>query len=195
MNPLMSINIMSFIQVYYPGGLIAFKEEHNGNIFMFPREDSIIICADNLPEEFSNKISAMCKKFKIKLMLSTEQNFQHETEDEINEWAFNFSQFLRQINMVDVLVGVTPCTIYIDAREYQSDSKDALIDYLNKYDEIVRVNILFKDKNIFLSKNRKPKEIKEIQPEVTHPLTDDDITNIKITLNTIETVEDFLKIF
>lgn len=189
--------MMSLIQVHYPNGLGDFRE-NNGSIFAFPNEDRFIICCDIIPEELGVRIAQYCKKEKVKVEFFTEQNFQLEQE-EAERWTFEFSQFLSQIKMKDVIIGITPCTIYVEAKEYPSGSPASLrlIDFLQEAEGVVRAHILFKDRMITLNKSRKPKETKEIQPEMTltHPVTDDDITNLKIELHSIETVEDFLKTF
>lgn len=193
MNPSTATNLLSLIQVNYPGGLIAFKA-NGGNTFAFPNEDHFIICCDKLPREFMEKMYSASRTFEADLVFFPNQNFQYESNEEVKEWTIKFIQFLRDRKMGDTLPCISPCTIYVEARAHYFDSKeiDELKDFLHESNMIVRAHVQCKDKIISLGKNRKPKITKEIQPDAL-PITEDDVCNLVITLNTSTDVSDFLK--
>jgi len=194
MNPSIATNLLSLIQVNYPGGLIAFKT-NGGNTFAFPNEDHFIICCDKLPLNFMEKMFSASKTFGIELVFFPNQNFQYESNEEVKEWTIKFIQFLRDRKIGDTLPCISPCTIYVEARAHYFDSKeiDELMDFLKSSNMIVRAHVHCKDKIISFGKNRKPKITKEIQPDAL-PITEDDVRNLVIALNTSTDVTDFLKL-
>lgn len=195
MNPSTATNLLSVIQVTYPGGLLAFNA-NRGSTFAFPNEDHFLICCDKLPTSFMEKMISAGKTFEATIEFFPNQNFQYESDEEVKEWTVKFIQFLRSRNLLDTLPFISPCTVYVEARGHYFESKeiDELMDYLQSSNMIVRAHVQCKDKFLAFGKNRNPKVIKEIQPD-PRPLTEDDVLNLKIALHAINSVEDFLKTF
>jgi hypothetical protein len=194
MNLSTATNILSLIQLYFPGGLMAFKAM-NGVTFAFPDDiDRCIVCGDNFPESYRKKMQTEAKRFGAEIEFHTTYNFQGDTAEQVKLWTGKLVQFLRT-NYINCLPFVNPCTIYIEAREYLSDDITKLKEFLQQSTGIVRAHIQCKDKLVEIEQERKVSKVREIQLERTKALTTDDVLNVKITLQEINSVEDFLKSF
>jgi hypothetical protein len=195
MNPTTSSNLLSLIQLHYPGGLVGFKAA-GGNTFAFPNKEEYLICCENLPELFVKNMRIGAERYDALVEFFPLQNFQHESIEEVRQWTIKFVKRLRENGLADTLPCINPCTIYVEARSFPYGCKQLkdLENYLMSSPEIVRAHIQCKDRLISIGKERKPKQTKEIQPDA-HPITEDDIFNLKIDLHSVNSVEDFLKTF
>lgn len=186
---------MSLIQLHFPGGLVGFRAA-GGNTFAFPNTANYLVCCETLPESFVKNLKIGAAKYGATIEFFPLQNFQYESNEEVREWTIKFVQRLRENGMASTLPCISPCTIYVEARNFSygcAQLKD-LEDYLMSSKEIVRAHIQCLDKLITIGKERKPKETKEIHID-TRPITEDDVLNLKIALHNIDSVEDFLNTF
>jgi hypothetical protein len=193
MNPINAVDLASLIQVYYPGGVDNFKKA-GGSVFSFPKEERYIIYCKELPESFCLKIKQLTSKNKIHVEFYVTGNFEGKTLDEVREWILNFSTFIMKNSIRTSLTTITPCTIYTCVENVRSDNTDIkqLLDYLNSSKEIVRAHIECEDKMLEINKNKDMSKMRiDIQPE-HKPITDDDVLNLRIALETSNTVEELL---
>lgn len=192
--------VLTIIQGLYPGGLSAFEEE-GGSIFHIPDEE-ILIYHPNIKNRV--KILSALKGLEIPVSFVSSGNFDDFHMDQIKDFQEYLIMKLMDLKLSAATVLVSRASIFISIPHYKSTqvAVKRLKDFLTTFEGVVRGHIKCRDRIVRFgnpkskSSTRKPSRSR-IQPDYGRPdreqtITEDDVLNLKIALESSKSFEEFL---
>ena len=194
MNYQQAQHIMSIVQATYEGGLQEFMEDKGAFVFVPAPFDILLAHIPEGHQDLKDKIAATGNNIRF----VEEENFSFYVEDlteaerAITEYL---SKSLGEEALDDCLLRVTPLGSLMSVPHIRKDSEEArqFEEHLRGMEGHARSYIVYKNGEhtelVF-------KSAQKVTPSVVEhrdvPLSEDDVLNVSIALNTCETVEDFL---
>jgi len=194
--------VMTVIQGLYPGGMSAFEEE-GGSVFYIPDEE-ILIYHPSLDPKAKAKILNSLKGLNITISFVSAGNFEDFHMDQIKDFQEYLIMKLMDLKLSAATVLVSRASIFIGIPHYKSTQMAVkrLKDFLTTFEGVVRGHIKCRDRIVRFGKPGPKTRVRKhaqskIQPEYgrpdrEHTITEDDVLNLKIALESSKSFEEFL---
>jgi hypothetical protein len=193
--------VLNFVSVFYKGGVESFTD-HGGIISSVPFDDSsILIYHPDMPEYFEKAIEKQNNKSEIKLVIVTDLNFSGTDPFNSIKLLYDVGESIRLEYDIPVILynPLNPLVLMISIpfADLSRDDIQAIAEtFSSKVPGIIRGCLsVGHDKYPFSSGGVYEVEKKMILEPDRCVITDDTITDLKITLAGINSVEDFLRDF
>ena len=203
MSPELGAYILAVIQALLPGGLDAFREME-GQITMVPAGENseiLLYSKEEMPVEVRNALEALFKKLSLSFRFVTSLNFGDMSELDVIK-AFDEVTRLKadQIKLKEFLLAPNKLAILLviaDDNISHKEIDDFLGVFRSSIPGIRRVYVVH-DGNKLLRREYSSEEIDRalavIAPSSTRTtvIKDEDILDLRIALETCETIDDFI---
>jgi len=194
------IKITEYINKSYQGGMDKFLKDHGAMCYIPFPVDLMYVIHPNLPKEIREGLYSM---FGNSIFFGSEWNFSSFYEEHYDSVSEALGKALNKGGIGTVGVIVNPCVIAISITEIEKDDDrvSQLIDFMKTIPGLMRGCIVCSGGEYvtFEGTIKMPELDKSISPiKLNHPkrdvpISDDDISNLIIALNTSASVDDFIK--
>jgi hypothetical protein len=194
-----TIQIVDYINKAYKGGMDAFLKEHGGLCYIPAPVDLMYVVHPKLPKEIQAGLYGM---FGNSVVFGNTLNFNGLTEDSYNMISEQLGSKLNNIEGIGAVGAISnPCVVALTIPEIEKDDErvSKIISFLKVIPGLYRGCIICKDGEYITFEGSTILDDKIVAPLVMPcpkrdtPISDDDIANLIITLNTSASVEEFLK--
>lgn len=186
--------LLTFLQAHYPGGTEEFQRK-GGQIQVVPsKSPEVIVYIPDEDFDVDKVFNGLSSKLKMNVVHT--RNFQDMDDNEMQEHFSREGQvFLKNHKLVkpqriDVTIGRVCVTAFVTDKALAEE----YLKFLNNVDGLIRARVVYPEGVFAIDPEREERQalVEPEQPKREQAIGDDDITNLKILLETSNSLEDFL---